>query len=294
MKFLEKVKNMFTEEVEEEVNPIQTDIRKIEIPSPAKTTVKEEPKKEEVKQEEPPKKEEKFKFPVYFDEKDFDKLPTTTTTQEKEPVPKPAPKPKTPPKIQKKEAYGGKNPALTATTVKEDKKTFKPTPIISPVYGILDKNYKKDDITPKKRVNEVYSKRELTIDDIRNKAFGTLEDDLETTLFGHKKVVEETPEETLELFDELDSKVEELIQEKTPSRVEKNKELELMNEVDDLEQIVVNDRPEIVTEEETKEESNMIEEEMDKICSEPEVDELTESDLFNLIDSMYEKKDGEE
>ncbi len=292
MKFLEKVKNMFTEEVEEEVTPIQTDIRKIEIPSPAKPIVKEEPKEEVIKQEEPPKKEEKFKFPVYFDEKDFDKIPNPVP--EKEPTPKPVPKPKAPPKHQKKEAYGGKNPALTASTIKEDKKTFKPTPIISPVYGILDKNYKKDDITPKKRVNEVYNKRELTVDDIRNKAFGTLEDDLETTLFGKKKAVEEPTNDTLELFDELDSKVEELIQEKTPSRVEKNKELELMNEVDDLEQIVVNDRPEIVTKEESREETNMIAEEMDKICSEPEEEELTESDLFNLIDSMYEKKDGEE
>ena len=32
MKFLEKVKNMFTEEVEEEITPVKTEVRKIEPP----------------------------------------------------------------------------------------------------------------------------------------------------------------------------------------------------------------------------------------------------------------------
>lgn len=77
-----------------------------------------------------------------------------------------------------------------------------------------------------------------------------------------------------------------------------------MDEVEDLEQMVINERPEPV--ETVQEESfventnqNMIEDEMDKICSEPSEElendtNLTESDLFNLIDSMYEKKEGEE
>ena len=32
---------------------------------------------------------------------------------------------------------------------KEEKKQFKPTPIISPVYGVLDQNYKKEDLIVK-------------------------------------------------------------------------------------------------------------------------------------------------
>mgnify|MGYP003515306808 CR=1 FL=1 len=32
------------------------------------------------------------------------------------------------------------------------KEAFKPTPIISPIYGVLDKNYRKDEIKTKKKV----------------------------------------------------------------------------------------------------------------------------------------------
>mgnify|MGYP003291551402 CR=1 FL=1 len=32
---------------------------------------------------------------------------------------------------------------------KEDRTYFKPSPIISPIYGILDKNYKKEDVVAK-------------------------------------------------------------------------------------------------------------------------------------------------
>lgn len=302
MKFLEKVKNMFTEEIEEEVAPIQTEVRKVEIPSPVKVPVKEEVR--EKNQEE--KKEEKFKFPVYFDDKDFDSLKSASEVRKKEEPKIEKQPPKVPKEPPRKEAYGGKKPAFN-TPIKEERKTFKPTPIISPVYGVLDKNYKKDDIVPKKRVVETYSSKALTVDDVRNKAFGTLEDDLETTLFGSSSILfnQETKEleENLDLLDELD------IQEEKPrhgdqetlSRTEKNRELELLDEVENLEQIVINERPEIVPPlEESKEETsikepigNMVEDEMDKICNEPE-EELTESDLFNLIDSMYEKKDGEE
>ncbi|MCI9233247.1 MAG: hypothetical protein HFH08_01465 [Bacilli bacterium] len=317
MKFLEKVKNMFTEEVEEEITPVKTEVRKVEIPVPVKPIEKEEeiPRKNEPASEvEVVKKEEKPKAPVFFDDKDFDKLPTASNVEKKEEkqvVTKVSqPKPST--KLERKEAYGGKSPAYTASTFKEEKKTFKPTPIISPVYGVLDKNYRKDDIAPKKRVTQSSVSKELTVDDIRNKAFGTLEDELETTLFGSMPPITEslnTEEEDmgLDLFDELEVKesqedsMEEIA---TSSRAERNRELELLDEVDGLEQMVINERPEFepsIEEEPIVEDTNqnMIEDEMDKICSEPSEElendtNLTESDLFNLIDSMYEKKEGEE
>ena len=65
----------------------------------------------------------------------------------------------------------------------QEKKVFKPTPIISPVYGILDKNYHKEDIVSR---DEVIARKESnvesSIDLVRNKAYGTLEDELEDTL----------------------------------------------------------------------------------------------------------------
>ena len=63
---------------------------------------------------------------------------------------------------------------------KEDRTHFRPSPIISPIYGILDKNYKKEDVVQKKevRLTSSYSRGKLSVDDVRNKAYGTLSDDI--------------------------------------------------------------------------------------------------------------------
>ena len=57
---------------------------------------------------------------------------------------------------------------------KEEKTYFKPSPIISPIYGILDKNYKKEDVVQKKeiRLSTNYSRGNVSVDDVRNKAYG--------------------------------------------------------------------------------------------------------------------------
>lgn len=62
---------------------------------------------------------------------------------------------------------------------KEDKTNFKPSPIISPIYGILDKNYRKEDVVSKKdvRVASSFSRANLNVDDIRNKAYGEKEEE---------------------------------------------------------------------------------------------------------------------
>ena len=65
----------------------------------------------------------------------------------------------------------------------EKPKMFKPSPIISPVYGILDKDYKKEEVKSKTTVNPEPVKPKVTVyDTVRRKAYGTLEDDLEDTL----------------------------------------------------------------------------------------------------------------
>ena len=60
------------------------------------------------------------------------------------------------------------------TESKDDKGYFKPSPIISPIYGILDKNYKKEDVVSKKEIHitSSYAKTNMNVDDIRNKAYG--------------------------------------------------------------------------------------------------------------------------
>ena len=73
----------------------------------------------------------------------------------------------------------------------EEKKNFKPSPIISPVYGVLDKNYHKDDIIPKREIRTDRVGGELTIDDVRNKAYGALEEDMNSNLFETPAISEE-------------------------------------------------------------------------------------------------------
>ena len=86
---------------------------------------------------------------------------------------------------------------VNAGTLGNGKKPFTPSPVISPVYGILDKNYTKDDIVDKKgglkreRVVKPIVKNEeeiqlpvqkeepvfeVDIDSVRKKAYGELED----------------------------------------------------------------------------------------------------------------------
>ena len=250
MGLFDKFKNIFTEEVEE--SEVKKEVRQVEIVAPKELEEVKVEEKEEVKKE--PEKDEKFVFPVYFDDKDFEEL-----VPKKEEVKK---------EIPKREAYGVK--------VKEPKevKKFTPSPIISPVYGVLDKNYNSDDIVNKNSPSRSdYRKvnRSVTLDEVRKKAYGTLEDELENSLFNDDPIYmeKEIPEvtntntKTEELFDKIDEvePVERLenkiIEEYKPNKeeIEDNMTLAALNSLD--------------------------EEDLD----------MTSSDLFNLIDSMYEKDD---
>ncbi len=185
MSIVDKMKKLFLEEEEEE---IKSEVIKVEIKAPASEIKKEEPKieekiepieafKQEVKMEE--KKEEKA--PVFFDEDYFKEIET------------PKPDYTTSYKSSYKSSY---KKDIVTKEKKEEKKLFKPTPIISPVYGVLDKNYSKEDIVQRKEMDYVLNvDAGVTIDDVRKKAYGTLEDDLEQNLFT-------TPEKE-ELFEEL-------------------------------------------------------------------------------------------
>ena len=169
MGFLDKVKNLFTDEVEEE--PVKSEVIQVEIPAPAKEEVEE---KEEITDNQEIKNEEKAATPIFFDDDYFKEL------DQPKPVYKESPKDNI------------------------EKRHFKPTPIISPVYGVLDKNYSKEDITTKTKEVEK-TNTSITLDDVRKKAYGTLEDDLETTMVNVNSnsilFNDETKED--DLFDEL-------------------------------------------------------------------------------------------
>ena len=135
----------------------------VEDPKTAKGLVKREVIKEDDVSDNKVLKEE-AKTPVFFNDDDFKEL-------EK-------------PKEVVKSSYLKEKPVIK----KEEKKIFKPTPIISPVYGVLDKNYHKEDITSKRQVS-LSDTASLSIDDVRKKAYGTLEDDLENTMFGSNSIL---------------------------------------------------------------------------------------------------------
>jgi hypothetical protein len=57
---------------------------------------------------------------------------------------------------------------------KEEKAYFRPSPIISPIYGILDKNYKKEDVVSKRevRISSSFTRSNVSVDEVRDKAYG--------------------------------------------------------------------------------------------------------------------------
>ena len=119
--------------------------------------------------EQPVKKEEKnFSFPIDFEE---EVAPSRVTNRnilvEKEKERE----------LPKKELYPKKQ------TVTEKPK-FKPTPVISPVYGILDKNYKKEEVIEKSEENTAMKRpsKKVDFETVRKKAFGNLTDEIKDNL----------------------------------------------------------------------------------------------------------------
>lgn len=269
MKLIDKIKNMFTEEVEEPVIKKEVMHVEIDVPKPEK---KEE--KEEITVVEPVKEEKPA--PIFFDDEDFDALE----------------KPKVE-KVEKieEEKTSFKDVYKTKKQIEEQKpKTFKPSPIISPVYGVLDKNYKVDDIEQKKVIPTTvyYENKELTIDDIRKKAYGTLEDDIETTLFGeaYQTPMHEKKEDVISNLLEDEYTLEEEKETMKNNGLEDFDDYEIEDNTDYKEEITDN------TSEKTLEDDFDLSNDIMNSYEENEQDNdesISDSDLFDLIDSMYEE-----
>ena len=252
MGFVDKFKDLFTDVIEEEEQemPIKKEVMHVEINPPKgeekeKEKLVEEPTIEKEILKDIPKKEK-----VWFDDEDFDILPKP---DKKEPVKK------------------VESTYMLKKDKKETKKNFAPSPIISPVYGVLDKNYIKEDVRDKKSSKSLYdTNTELSIDAIRKKAFGTLEDELELDLYAPKhKTREEKYSETKEeepkkdIFDELDFNLDGVLDDEEDkikldyiAHIPKKDDKPLLDELTD-------------DEEENK----------------------SEDDLFDLIGSVYDKEE---
>ena len=260
--------------------------------------------KEEVFEREIPKSEPKetktFKFPIIDEEEEEVKVtPEINRTrssiydiERKEEV-----KPER--RENKYEGFGfsRKEERRNESNRKEEVRTFRPSPVISPVYGILDKNYTKEEIIARQEVTRTRDE-DVDYDSIRRKAYGTLEDELENTLSkitSAKKEVEKTIEEIDNYNEEENDKsIEDLLNE-----IESNKNMSIgeieekyKDEIEEEEEEKEEDGEEV-----TYEEAKIAEEEAPEDKKEEEeeesFDKTLEHDLFNLIDSMYEEKERE-
>ena len=65
-----------------------------------------------------------------------------------------------------------------------EKPKFKATPVISPVYGILDKNYKKDEVKERDDDNSLLRRpsKKVDFETVRKKAFGNLSDEIKDNM----------------------------------------------------------------------------------------------------------------
>ena len=185
----------------------------------------------------------------------------------------------------------------TTTSSKPDR-VFKPSPVISPVYGVLDKNYTREEIIERQEnITRTTNPKDMNYDAVRRKAYGTLEDELENTLSKlsepeiHEKVEKPVTKEEEKSIEDLLNEIEGNrnmsigdIEEKIKDKMEEEEE-ESFSDDEFLKEFMA--RTSKKEEETIKEEKATTKEE------DVDADKTLEHDLFNLIDSMYEDKEGE-
>ncbi len=142
---------------------------------------------------------------------------------------------------------------------KEEPKRFKPSPVISPVYGVLGENYKKEDILPRASSEGTLPKI-MDVDNVRKKAFGILEQNMDTN-----EALQDFKGDSEIPLEKIDENLDEDIMGKT---IKINVD-DVKNELDQKEELK---NPDIK-------------------ASVKKDDEALEKDLFNLIDSMYETRE---
>ena len=321
MGLFDKIKDLFTDEEEVyETKEIEVDESEEEyqLPTFMRNKIEKEEKQVEVLKEEKdddkevavlientPKKE-KSKFPFEFDDEDFiepTRFSRSSVQRQKESEksveiqPVPVVKP-----------YGNKK-ELDKT------KKFKPTPVISPVYGILDKNYRNEEVVSKNEDSYEIQRpsKKVDFESVRKKAYGTLSDDIQANMMCENcellkeikvtKKIQKLSEEDLLYNMTIDEEKEEVSQmdkditieeavenyddfgvqyEVPPQREKKEEDVLIVNHADE----------DVVADKVVIKETIDVKEEVIKEVPKEEVNkdlELTD-DLFNLIDSMYKER----
>lgn len=184
MGFLDKIKDLFSDE-EEVVETKEIEVEEKEehkLPTFMRNKIEEEEKREEVKKNRTGVSDEiisdreivktrtnnNFAFPIEMDEPDTFEVPKYSNQNI----------------LAKKKEEEKKVSTLYSKKEEPKPKRFKPTPVISPVYGVLDKNYTKDEV--KLQDESSYeiprASKKIDFETVRNKAYGSLTDDIRNNL----------------------------------------------------------------------------------------------------------------
>lgn len=183
MGFLDKIKDLFSDE-EEVVETKEIEVEEKEehkLPTFMRNKIEEEQKREEEKASKLENNDvlsdrelvrsrsvnNNFSFPIEMDEPDTFKVPTYSNQN-----------------VLTKKKEEEKKSSLYTKKEEPKPKKFKPTPVISPVYGILDKNYTKDEvkIQDEKAYEIQRGSKKVDFETVRNKAFGSLTDEIRNNL----------------------------------------------------------------------------------------------------------------
>ncbi len=298
MGFMDKLKNIFFEEEEDEEiveEPVKEKqekevvIKKVEIPKrnrveeynvPEEEQEEIKPQKENVSKNTEIKKENKAQD-LIFDDEDFileqpKQVPKETTYTKQETY-----KTRENKEVVKTENYYKKEtPKYEYTKKEETKKVFTPSPIISPIYGILDKNYRKEEVKEKKEIRLSTRPTKMDFDSVRNKAFGDLENDL----FPSTPVSEEKKKEKEEV---------------RPRNINRLYDMTNKDEKPSIEKVTLGEADEyfrdlgLAYNTDYKDISKDISDGKipDDSKKKEKKEETLEDNLFDLIESMYDKED---
>lgn len=334
MGLFDKLKNVFFEEEEIEVEEEKEERER--IPVAKKIDTVEVKKKEEEKETvveknpnklefEPAKEEKDFKFPMGFDDKDFEVEKTMEifgpikekeeVVVHEEPIEEiPSDEPPVAPPIKEEyhyeeikyedpipvvDSYKETYRETYKETYKEDtkesyhklyegkeevketqKQGFTPSPIISPIFGILNKNYEKEQIVTKSEMRQAeVNKKKDDLDIVREKAYGDLASEISASIDEEIIDIEEKPKEKEDLLYDLDA------EEPTVKTVTVGDAEEYFNDLG-LEYNVDYKVEKEEQEEKTKPKK------VEKLNIEDK-DNEDDKNLFDLIDAMYEDEDKE-
>lgn len=266
MGILDKVRDFFYDD-EEEFEEVKRkpskhlNERKEKIKIIEKEDNEEVFEKQDISERELFKAERTFNFPFDVDEEDTKPEVQEPIVEEKKEEVKTVYKETKPLSI--------RNYAKYEKEEKKEENKFKPTPVISPIYGILDKNYKKEDLLINDNNSSNKEEKKLDYETVRRRAYSNAyetqeEGDSKGIFFNLDDDNKKEDEEVKIIYNDVEPEEE--------KNIEDDKNKTIGEKIEEYEKSLENET-----------------ESDDDILS-----ETKEQDLFNLIDNMYNSDEDDD